>query len=218
MWRWLQRHFLTGLLAVTPLAVTLWVLVKSYELISATLRPWLQRVPRISDAYPDELITAIAMLAFVLVIVLVGLATRSLVGVAFFNLLERVIARIPVVKTIFVATKQIAAVFLTDKRSAFQQVVLFEYPRQGCHSLGFVTRDEADSPLLSVFLPTTPNPTSGYMLLLPRTDAEVLPLAVEDGIKLIISGGSVTSVEQAAILQAAAERLERRAARREDTP
>lgn len=218
MWRWLQRHFLTGLLAVTPLAVTLWVLVKSYELISATLRPWLQRLPRISDAYPDELITAIAMLAFVLVIVLVGLATRSLVGVAFFNLLERVIARIPVVKTIFVATKQIAAVFLTDKRSAFQQVVLFEYPRQGCHSLGFVTRDEADSPLLSVFLPTTPNPTSGYMLLLPRTDAEVLPLTVEDGIKLIISGGSVTSVEQAAILQAAAERLERRATRREDTP
>jgi len=218
MWRWLQRHFLTGLLAVTPLAVTLWVLVKSYELISATLRPWLQRIPGLSDAYPDELLTSIAMLAFVLVIVLVGLATRSLVGVAFLNLLERIIARIPVVKTIFVATKQIAAVFLTDKRSAFQQVVLFEYPRQGCHSLGFVTRDEADSPLLSVFLPTTPNPTSGYMLLLPRTDAEVLPMTVEDGIKLIISGGSVTSPEQAAILQAAARRLERRAGRWEDTP
>lgn len=218
MWRWLQRHFLTGLLAVTPLAVTLWVLVKSYELISATLRPWLQRIPGLSDAYPDELLTSIAMLAFVLVIVLVGLATRSLVGVAFLNLLERIIARIPVVKTIFVATKQIAAVFLTDKRSAFQQVVLFEYPRQGCHSLGFVTRDEADSPLLSVFLPTTPNPTSGYMLLLPRTDAEVLPMTVEDGIKLIISGGSVTSPEQAAILQAAARRLERRAGRGEDTP
>lgn len=218
MWRWLQRHFFTGLLAVTPLAVTLWVLVKSYELISMTLKPWLLRIPQLSEAFPEELLTAIAFLAFLLLIVVIGLATRSLVGVAFLNLVERLIARIPVVKTIFVGTKQIASVFLSDQRSAFKQVVLFEYPRDGCHSLGFVTRNEENSPLLSVFLPTTPNPTSGYMLLLPRADGEILPLAVEDGIKLIISGGSVTSPEHAAILEAAAERLERRRQQRGATP
>ncbi|MEZ4387643.1 MAG: DUF502 domain-containing protein [Candidatus Krumholzibacteriia bacterium] len=218
MWRWLQRHFLTGLLAVTPLAVTLWVLVKSYELINVTMRPWLRRIPHLTETYPDQLLTVIAFVSFLLLIVLVGLATRSLVGVAFFNVVERAIWRIPVVKTIFVATKQIASVFLTDKRSAFKQVVLFEYPRLGCHSLGFVTRDEDGSPLLSVFLPTTPNPTSGYMLLLPRADVEFLSLTVEDGIKLIISGGSVTTEAQAAILEEAAARLERRGPGPEETP
>ncbi len=109
MWRWLQRHFLTGLLAVTPLALTAWVLVKSYELINVTMRPWLQRIPRLTETYPDQLLTVIAFLSFLLLIVLVGLATRSLVGVAFFNVVERALARIPVVKTIFVATKQIAS-------------------------------------------------------------------------------------------------------------
>ena len=83
--------------------------------------------------------------------------------------------------------------FLTDKRSAFQEVVLFEYPRPGCYSLGFVTHDEPYHTMLNVFLPTTPNPTSGYLLLVPRQSATVLPLTVEEGIKLIISPRSTPS-------------------------
>jgi len=218
MWRWLQRHFLTGLLAVTPLAVTIWILVKTYELIDSTMRPWLQRIPQLTEAYPEQLLTLIAFVSFLLLIVLVGLGTRSLVGVAFLNLVERVLKRIPVVKTIFVATKQIASVFLTDNRSAFQQVVLFEYPQPHSFSIGFVTRDEPDTGLLNIFLPTTPNPTSGYMLLLPRERTVVLPITVEDGIKLIISGGSVTTSDQAADLEGAARRLLEQRPEMEDTP
>lgn len=214
----LQRHFLTGLLAVAPLVITIWVLWKSYELIAATMRPWLERIPRLAETYPDFVLTVIAFLCFLLLIVLVGLATRSLVGVAIFNLVERVIDRIPVVKTIFTATKQIAGVFLTDKRSAFQQVILFEYPRRRCYSLGFVTHDDPSHPVLNVFLPTTPNPTSGYMLLVPRDQAVVLPLTIEDGIKLIISGGSVMSSRQAGVLREATAELMRRCDRREVAP
>ncbi|MBD3222881.1 DUF502 domain-containing protein [bacterium] len=217
MWRWMRRHFLTGLLAVAPLAITAWVLVKFYELIDATMRPWLQRIPGLTEAYPEQALTMIAFVSFLLVIVVIGLATRSLVGVAFFNLVERVIDRIPVVKTIFSGTKQIASVFLTDQRSAFQKVLLFEYPRAGTYSIGFVTRDEPDSRMLNVFLPTTPNPTSGFMLLVPREQAEILPLAIEEGVKLIISGGSVMSLEQAELLQAAAERLARHRGSVEET-
>ncbi len=205
----LQRHFLTGLLALAPLAITAWVLWKSYELIAATMRPWLRRIPHLTESFPDFVLTAIAFISFLLLIALVGLATRSLVGVAFFNLIERLIERIPVVKSIFTATKQIAAVFLTDKRSAFQQVILFEYPRWQCYSLGFVTHDEPAHPLLNVFLPTTPNPTSGYMLQVPRAQAVLLPLTIEEGIKLIISGGSVMTAAQAAILREAAAVLDR---------
>lgn len=203
----LQRYFLTGLLAVAPVAITVWVLWKSYGLIAATMRPWLERIPQLTETYPDFVLTAIAFTSFLLVIVLIGLATRSLVGVAFFNLLERLIERIPVVKSIFTATKQIAAVFLTEKRAAFQQVVLFEYPRRGCYSLGFVTHDDPAHPLLNVFLPTTPNPTSGFMLQVLRREAVLLPLTIEEGIKLIISGGSVMTPEQARILREAAAGL-----------
>jgi uncharacterized membrane protein len=204
MFKRMQRYFLTGLLAVAPLAITIWVLWKSYELIAATMRPWLQRIPHLTETYPDFVLTAIAFLSFLLLIALVGLATRSLVGVAFFNVVERLIERIPVAKTIFTGTKQIAAVFLTDKRSAFQKVILFEYPRPQCYSLGFVTHDDPQHPMVNVFLPTTPNPTSGYMLLVPRDQAVMLPLAIEDGVKLIISGGSVMSPDQASLLREAA--------------
>jgi uncharacterized membrane protein len=207
MLRRLQRHFLTGMLAVAPLVITAWVLWKSYELIAATMRPWLRRIPYLTESFPDFFLTAAAFLSFMLLIILVGLATRSLVGVAFFNLVERLIERIPVAKTIFTATKQIAAVFLTEKRSAFQQVILFEYPRPHCYSLGFVTHDDAAHPMVNVFLPTTPNPTSGYMLLLPRAQAVMLPLSIEEGIRLIISGGSVMTVAQAGVLREAAATL-----------
>ena len=210
MFRRFQRHFLTGLLAIAPLAITSWVLWKSYELIAATMRPWLGRIPHLAETYPDFVLTAIAFVSFLLLIALVGLATRSLVGVAFFNVVERLIERIPVVKTIFTGTKQIAAVFLADKRSAFQRVILFEYPRPGCYSLGFVTHDDPAHPMLNVFLPTTPNPTSGYMLLVPREQAEMLPLSIEEGVKLIISGGSVMNPAQAIVLRDAATVLRRR--------
>jgi len=204
MFKRMQRYFLTGVLAVAPLAITIWVLWKSYELIAATMRPWLQRIPRLTETYPDFVLTAIAFLSFLILITLVGLATRSLVGVAFFNVVERLIERIPVAKTIFTGTKQIAAVFLADKRSAFQKVILFEYPRPQSYSLGFVTHDDPQHSMVNVFLPTTPNPTSGYMLLVPRDQAVMLPLTIEDGIKLIISGGSVMSTDQAALLREAA--------------
>ncbi len=207
MFKRFQRYFLTGLLAVAPLVITVWVLWKSYQLIAATMRPWLRRIPHLTETYPDFVLTAIAFVSFLLLIALVGLATRSLVGVAFFNVVERLIERIPVVKTIFTGTKQIAAVFLADKRSAFQRVILFEYPRRGCYSLGFVTHDDPAHPMLNVFLPTTPNPTSGYMLLLPREQAQVLSLNIEEGVKLIISGGSVMNPAQALILRDAAAAL-----------
>jgi uncharacterized membrane protein len=104
--------------------------------------------------------------------------------------------QIPIIKGIFTATKQISEVFLKDHRTAFQKVVLFEYPRRGLYSLGFVTHDDPNLDMLNVFLPTTPNPTSGYLLLVPRNQATILQLSVEEGIRLIISGGSVMTHQQ----------------------
>lgn len=206
MYRFLQRHFLTGLLAITPLVFTSWILWRAYVLISATMRPWLNRIPAITETYPEFLLTFFGLVVLVLLITLVGLFTRNLIGIAFFRLLERFFQQIPVVKSVFSAVKQISEVFLRDRRTAFQKVVLFAYPRQGLYSIGFVTRDEPEHPLVNVFLPTAPNPTSGFMLLVPREDLVELAIPVEEAIKLIVSGGSIMTplqaegVEQAAAL------------------
>jgi len=198
----LRRHFLTGLLAVTPLAVTLWILWRFYLLVDRTVRPWLEKIPALSDTYPDFFLTLIGVAAFLLLITLVGIFTRNLIGMALFGLMERGLNRIPIIKGIFAATKQISEVFLQDKRTAFKKVVMFEYPRRGIFSLGFVTNDDPQLALVNVFLPTTPNPTSGYLLMVPRDEARVLPLTIEEGIKLIISGGSVLDESQGRAIQA----------------
>jgi len=197
VYRFLQRHFLTGLLSITPLVITTWILWRFYVLISATMRPWLQRIPAVTETYPEFLLTLIGVIVFVLLITLVGLFTRNLIGIAFFRVLERFFEQIPVVKSVFSAIKQISEVFLQDRRTAFQKVVLFAYPRQGLFSIGFVTRDEAENRLVNVFLPTAPNPTSGFMLLVPREELRELPIPVEEAIKLIVSGGSIMTADQA---------------------
>ena len=197
----LRRHFLTGMLAITPLVLTSWILWRFYEIISATMRPWLARIPALSDAYPEFFLTLAGLVVFVLLITLVGLFTRNLIGVAFFRVVERFFQQIPVVKSLFSAVQQIANVFLQDQRKAFEKVVVFQYPRPGLYSLGFVTRDEPDSELVTIFLPTAPNPTSGFMLLAPRGEVRAIDIPIEDAIKLIVSGGSIMTERQAALIQ-----------------
>jgi uncharacterized membrane protein len=191
MLKFLRRYFLTGLLAISPLAITVWISWRFYDLISANIRPLMERVPGLGDAYPEFLLTVMGMAVFVLLTTLIGMFTRNLIGMAFFRVLERIIEKIPVVKSVFSATKQISQVFLQDRRTAFQKVVVFEYPRRNLFSLGFVTRDELGDELVNVFLPTTPNPTSGYMLMVPRQELREIAVPVEEAIKLIISGGAV---------------------------
>ncbi len=207
MYRFLQKHFLTGLLSITPLVLTSWILWRFYVLISATMRPWLQRIPAVTETYPDFLLTIIGVVVFVLLITLVGLFTRNLIGIAFIRVLEKFFEQIPVVKSVFSAVKQIAQVFLQDRRTAFQKVVLFAYPRRGLYSMGFVTRDEPEQTLVNVFLPTTPNPTSGFMLLVPRQELVELSIPVEEAIKLIVSGGAIMTSEQAVLIGGNAAKL-----------
>lgn len=216
MVKFMQRHFLTGLLSITPLVITSWILWRFYVLISATMKPWLQRIPAVTETYPDFLLTIIGVVVFVLLITVVGLFTRNLIGIAFFRVLERFFEQIPVVKSVFSVVKQIAEVFLQDRRTAFQKVVIFAYPREGLFSLGFVTRDDAEQPLVNVFLPTAPNPTSGFMLLIPRHELSELDIPVEDAIKLIVSGGTIMTSAQARMVGAEAELLTKPAHRISD--
>ncbi|MCP4574167.1 MAG: DUF502 domain-containing protein [bacterium] len=212
----LRRNFLTGVVAIAPLAITLWVLWRFYEFISGTMRPWVQRVPALAEAYPEFFLTIAGIVVIVLLVTLVGVLARNLVGVAFFRLVERVVQRIPVVKSMYSGTKQIAAVLLQDRRTAFKHVVLFAYPRPGVYALGFITSDLEDGDAVAVFLPTTPNPTSGFMLLVPRDEVRRLDMPVEEAIKLIVAGGSIMEPGQAGSLETEIGKLEAARNRQDD--
>jgi uncharacterized membrane protein len=207
LWRLFKQHFLLGLLAVAPLAITAWILIQFYGLVSRTVRPILTRIPQLTELFPDFFLTLIAFVCFLVLIALTGLFARNLAGRAFFNLLARGLDRIPLIKSVFSSTKQLAEVFFSDQRSAFREVVIFEYPRRGSYSLGFVTSTSMAEGMVSLFLPTTPNPTTGFLLIMPRSEVSVTSLTVEQGIRLIITGGAAMTANQAAQLRDDAARL-----------
>lgn len=123
---------------------------------------------------------------------------RNYFGRKLIELGEWILSTIPIVNKVYRAIQQIAAVFISEKREAFSKAVLFEYPRKGIYSIGFVTRDaggevkeKLDKEMVSLFLPTTPNPTSGFLLFVPKDEIIVLDMPIEESLKLIISGGAV---------------------------
>ncbi len=207
----LRRAFLTGLLVLAPLGLTAWVFWWLFRTIDDLMRPVLLRTPGLAELLPPEGLKGLGFVAAVIVVVLVGLFANNLLGRAFFGGLDRLIARIPWIKAIYGASKEIAGVVFSERGRAFRKVVLFEYPRAGLYSVGFVTleEDEADVPVVHVFLPTTPNPTSGYFLMVPREDAIPLPISVEEGLKLIVSGGAVVPGDRSSIDGAVAELRQR---------
>jgi uncharacterized membrane protein len=206
-WRMFKRHFLLGVLSVAPLAATAWVLVQFYGLVSRTVRPLLQRIPNLTESFPDFFLTLVAFLCFLVLIALVGLFARNLAGRAFFNLVERGFERIPLLKSVFSSSKQLAEVFFSDTRSAFREVVIFTYPRPGTYSLGFVTSASGPDGLVSVFVPTPPNPANGNLLVMPRSQFAVTSLSVEQGVNLIITCGAALTPAQAVRLRQDSERL-----------
>ena len=194
----LRGYFLAGVLITAPIVITFY--------ISWLLIRWVDSkiTPLLPDAYNPEtyLPFAIPGLGLVIVIVFltfVGWATAGLLGRLWTRISESVLAQMPVIRNIYGAVKQIIETVLQQQSTAFRQVVLFEYPRRGSWALGFITgrtegevQNQTEDEVVNVFLPTTPNPTSGYLLFLPRRELVVMDMTVEEGIKMVISGGIVT--------------------------
>jgi len=198
----IRQYLLAGLLSVAPLFITGWVLWQVYRLVDGFVRPWLEHIVALR-AVPDFFLTLAGLAVLLLLLVAVGALAQNVFGVAALGLVERILRRIPLARVVFETTKQIGETLLSPQRNAFQHVALFEYPRRGIWSLGFVTADDGRQPLVAVFLPTTPNPTSGYLLLIPRAEVIRARLSVEEAMRLIISGGALLAPAQAAALAAA---------------
>jgi len=197
----LRAYFLAGVLVTAPIAITfyiVWLIVSFVDdrvggLIPARYNP---------ETYLPFGIPGLGLVIAIAALILIGAVTAGYVGRIVVRLNDAMLARMPVVRSIYGATKQIFETVLAHKSTAFRQVCMVEYPRRGIWSLGFITgttvgevQDRTSDEVVNVFLPTTPNPTSGFLLFIPRRDIVLLEMSIEDGIKMVISGGIVTPPE-----------------------
>ena len=203
----LRRLFLTGLVIVLPLLITIWLLRILFNLVHGVSTPFILRIlrllrlPLVDDpTFSTYLAPLIGVAVTLLLILLVGALATNLLGRRFVAGFDRLMLRIPLIKGIYGAARQLLDA-LSRKTNAFQRVVMVEYPRPGVYTIGFMAREGATLLLAGdrrkmpgytlIFLPTTPNPTSGWLAAVPDRDVIHLDMSIEDGIKTIVSGGLV---------------------------
>lgn len=194
----IRNAFFAGVLLLAPLWATIWVLGKIIDLLGGTFRPLYERV--LPDSLQDiPLLPDLVATIFVIAgITALGFLSHYVFGKLFVHLVERFVQNIPGVGAVYNSIKQIVATFGSERRNLFSKVVLVQFPRAGVWTLGFLTsKQQAEAQTRvgpetwTVFVPTSPNPTSGFLLMLPRTEVVELEMSVGDGMKMIISGGAV---------------------------
>lgn len=190
MLRRLRNWLVGGFVALAPLALTYYIFVWIFNLLDSALAPALQRwqwggIPGIGAAIT------------LLLIIAVGALASNLFGRALLNVVDRIALRMPIVRPVYQTIRQIIDT-ITSQSMAFKQVALIEYPRAGSYAIAFVTGSgtpeinrRTGKKMMNLFIPTTPNPTSGMLILLPEEDVIVLDMSVDAGLKLVISGGII---------------------------
>ena len=194
----LRAYFFAGILITAPMAFTLYLAWLLLNFVDTTVQGILPE--RFNpDAYLPFSLPGIGVVIIVLGLILVGWLTAGFIGRLFLRISESVLARIPGVSTIYSATKQILETILANQSAAFREAVLIEYPRRGIWCIGFITATtsgevarQVGDDMVNIFVPTTPNPTSGFLLFVPRRDVKVLGMTVESAVKLVMSAGIVS--------------------------
>ncbi|HZW14595.1 MAG TPA: DUF502 domain-containing protein [Noviherbaspirillum sp.] len=192
----MRKYFVTGLLVLVPLAITLWVL----NLIVSTMDQSLLLLPE--RWRPAALfgfnIPGLGTILTLLFVFATGLLTRNFIGKQVVHLWERVLTRIPIVSSIYSSVKQVSDTLFSSSGNAFRKAMLVQYPRQGSWTIAFLTgtpggdvKNHLTGDYISVYVPTTPNPTSGFFLMMPRAEAIELDMTVDEALKYIVSMGVV---------------------------
>ena len=193
----IQTYFLTGALVAAPIGATIYLTIFIVEFIAGLLPS--QFNP--NQFLPYE-IPGLELVIAIIFFIILGLVTSTLFGRTIVSYFDTLIKRVPLAGNIYTPIKQITETF-SKTDSSSQKVVMFEYPRKGIQAIGFMTghakveiRDKAVIEMVNVFLPTTPNPTSGFLLYIPKEDVIILDMKYEDAIKLIVSAGMVIPENQ----------------------
>jgi len=196
----LRTYFITGLLVITPIGLTIFLIWNLFLFIDGILGEYVSfiLVKFFGLESMIEPVRGIGFIAILILILFTGMLTSNYFGRKLIQLGEWILKAIPFVNKIYNATQQISRAFISEKREVFKKAVLIEYPRKGIYSIGFLTRDtggevkeKIEEDTVSIFLPSTPNPTTGFVLFVPKKDLVELDMSIEDSLKLIISFGAV---------------------------
>ena len=203
----LRTSFLTGIVVIAPVALTLWLIWSVIGWFDGFVLPF------VPDTYrPEKIINTIfgydlklnirgvGVVVFLVFATLVGWLAKGLIGRSFIKYAENLVDRMPVVRSFYSGIKQIAETVFAQQERSFEKACMIEYPRKGIWAIGFISTtakgeiaelNSSKGPMVSVFVPTTPNPTSGFLLFFPKTDIIELDMSIEDAAKLVISAGLV---------------------------
>jgi uncharacterized membrane protein len=194
----LRAYFFAGILITAPIAITVYLAWLFVSFVDSRVTPLIPE-PFNPENYLPFAIPGLGLLIVVIALIVIGASTAGYFGRLLTRFVDASVVRMPVVRSIYVAVKQIMETVLARKSSAFRQAVLVQYPRAGVWTIAFITgvtqgevRDLTSGEMINVFVPTTPNPTSGFLLFVPRSDVIPLSMSVEDALKMVVSGGLLT--------------------------
>lgn len=196
---WLRRSFLTGLVVIAPIGLTLWLIWTVAGWVDSWVLPFVPIWLR-PDQYVGLNIRGIGVFAFLIFTVLVGWMAKGIIGKSLISWGESLVQNLPVVRSVYKGLKQIAETVFAQSETSFDKACLIQYPREGLWAIAFISttaKGEIENKIehhagkTAVFLPTTPNPTSGFLLFVPKSDLIELDMSVEDAAKLVISAGLV---------------------------
>jgi len=198
LWPKLRAYFFAGILITAPISITFYLAWLFISFVDARVTPLIPAAYNPTTYLPFGL-PGLGLLIIVVALTLIGALTAGFFGRLVMRFYEGLLARMPVVRSVYSAVKQIIETVLAQQSAAFREAVLVEYPRRGLWAIAFITgRTEGEvqnltaEETINIFLPTTPNPTSGFLLFVPKKDLIPLSMSVEEAIKMVISGGIVT--------------------------
>ena len=205
----MKKYFIAGMLIWAPLAITIWVMTWGLSVLDGVFGSVMLALMTILPAGLKPAIQSfrelpgVGILIVLAIIFATGILAANFVGQWWIRLWDRIITRIPIVKSIYSSVKQVSGTLFSSKGNAFRKAVLIPYPRNGSWTIAFITGNPADEvanklngEYVNVFLPTTPNPTSGFFMIVPRADIIELEMSVEEALKHIVSMGSVPPLSQ----------------------
>jgi uncharacterized membrane protein len=190
--RRMRNYFLTGMIVLLPAVISIFVLWRLFTALD-------QILGRFVEIYLGYKIPGVGLVALVLIIIGIGAIASNIIGKRLIGVVEGIVARIPIMRWIYQTTKQLFSTLLAERSTSFRKVVLIHYPYKGMYSMAFQTSETAGpvenavggKRLVTLFLPTTPNPTSGYFLLVPEDEVMPLDISVNEGLRYIISAGAL---------------------------
>lgn len=207
-----RRRMLTGLLLILPVYVTFFVVKFLFGFIGGTLAPIIKKILQFygfalpKSSVDEFIITFFGLILTFITLYFIGIFAANFVGKAIITYFENLLTKTPIIKSIYSSVKQIIHAISLPGKESFKRVVIIDFPKEGTKSIGFVTGSMAyngEKKLLSVFIPTTPNPTTGFLVFTPEESVFDTNLTVEDAFKTLFSGGVLTPKEIAAVVKSA---------------